>query len=66
MTGDATELEDQIGQWRQYVQRSQPIAPADVTEMEDHLRGQIDDLTDTGLAPDEAFLVAVKRMGTVD
>jgi hypothetical protein len=66
MTGDATELEDQIGQWRQFVQRSQTIAPADVAEMEDHLRGQIDDLTDTGLAPDEAFLVAVKRMGSVD
>jgi hypothetical protein len=66
MTGDANELEDQIGQWRQYVQRSQTIAPADVTEMEDHLRGQIDDLTGTGLAPDEAFLVAVKRMGSVD
>jgi hypothetical protein len=34
--------------------------------MEDHLRGQIDDLVESGLAPDEAFLVAVKRMGSVD
>ena len=66
MTGDRTELEDQIGQWRQFVQRSQTIAPADAAEMEDHLRGQIDDLVETGLAPDEAFLVAVKRMGSVD
>lgn len=66
MTGDAHELEDQIGQWRRYVEGSQTIAPADAAEMEDHLRGQIDDLTQTGLAPDEAFLVAVKRMGSVD
>jgi len=66
MSGDRTELEEQIGQWREFVQRSQTIAPADAAEMEDHLRGQIDDLIETGLAPDEAFLVAVKRMGSVD
>ena len=66
MTDDVTELDDQISQWRHYIQRSQTIAPADVAEMEDHLRGQIEDLTGTGLAADEAFLIAVKRMGTVD
>ena len=66
MNDDRTELEGQIGQWREYVQRSQAIAPTDAAEMEDHLRGQIDDLAETGLAPDEAFLVAVKRMGSVD
>ena len=66
MSDDRTELEDQIVQWRQFVQRSQTIAPADAAEMEDHLRGRIDDLVATGLAPDEAFLVAVKRMGSVD
>ncbi|HJR90172.1 MAG TPA: permease prefix domain 1-containing protein [Aeromicrobium sp.] len=66
MTDHLSELDDQIGQWRQYIQRSQTIAPGDAAEMEDHLRGQIDDLVETGLAPDEAFLVAVKRMGSVD
>jgi hypothetical protein len=66
MSDDRIELEDQIGQWRQFVQRSQTIAPADAAEMEDHLRERIDDLVETGLAPDEAFLVAVKRMGSVD
>jgi hypothetical protein len=66
MTDNVTGLEQQIEQWRQYVQRSQTIAPADAAEMEDHLRGQIDDLVESGLAPDEAFLVAVKRMGSVD
>ena len=66
MSQGATELDEQITQWREYVQRSQTIAPNDAAEMEDHLRGQIDDLVATGLEPDEAFLVAVKRMGAVD
>lgn len=61
-----TELESQIAQWRGYVQRHRAIAAADVEEMEDHLREQIADLSRCGLSGDEAFLVAVKRMGNVD
>ena len=38
----------------------------DVEELEAHLRDQIADLDAAGLAPDEAFLVAVKRMGKLD
>ncbi|MCX5044163.1 permease prefix domain 1-containing protein [Aldersonia sp. NBC_00410] len=60
------ELESQIGQWRGYVERRGVIAAADAEEMEDHLREQISDLSAAGLEPDEAFLVAVKRMGNVD
>jgi hypothetical protein len=37
-----------------------------VAELEDHLREQIAVLTAAGLAADEAFLVAVKRMGALD
>jgi tRNA(Ser,Leu) C12 N-acetylase TAN1 len=33
---------------------------------EDHLREQIAALVDRGLTTDEAFLVAVKRMGDLD
>ncbi|MBF6520394.1 permease prefix domain 1-containing protein [Nocardia farcinica] len=66
MTGVDAQLESQIGQWRGYVERHRAISAADVDEMEDHLRGQISDLTGSGLAADEAFLVAVKRMGSVD
>ncbi|MGV0603535.1 permease prefix domain 1-containing protein [Mycolicibacterium sp. XJ1904] len=61
-----TELESQIAHWRGYIQRHRAIAAADVDEMEDHLREQIADLSRSGLADDEAFLVAVKRMGNVD
>jgi len=60
------EVEAQIDQWRTYVQRRQAISTADVDEMEDHLREQVADLTATGLDDDEAFLVAVKRMGNLD
>ncbi len=60
------EQEAQIGRWRGYVQRRQAISPADVDELEDHLREQVADLRATGLDDDEAFLVAIKRMGNLD
>jgi hypothetical protein len=59
-------LEEQIDQWRSYLRRRQAIHSVDVAELEDHLREQIAVLVDAGLAPDEAFLVAVKRMGKLD
>ncbi|MFJ5695443.1 permease prefix domain 1-containing protein [Arthrobacter sp. NPDC093125] len=60
------ELEAQIDRWRGYVQRSQAISPADVDELEDHLREHIADRQATGLDDEEAFLVAIKRMGNLD
>ncbi|QLQ11365.1 MAG: hypothetical protein HZY75_14535 [Nocardioidaceae bacterium] len=59
-------MEEQIGQWRAYVQRARALEPADVDELEEHLREQIADLSTGGLQDDEAFLVAVKRMGALD
>jgi hypothetical protein len=59
-------LEEQIDRWRSYLRRRQAIHPVDIAELEDHLREQIAALTDAGLAADEAFLVAVKRMGDLD
>lgn len=64
--GDAVWLEEQIGQWRSYVRRRQAIHSVDVAELEDHLREQVAVLVDAGLATDEAFLVAVKRIGDLD
>ena len=60
------ELEAQIDRWRGYVQRRQAISPADVDELEDHLREQIADRQATGLDDEEAFLVAIKRLGNLD
>ncbi len=59
-------LEDQIDRWRAYVRRRQTIGAVDVAELEDHLREQIAGLVDAGLVADEAFLVAVKRLGDLD
>ena len=63
---DTSALEDQIGQWRSYLQRRQAIRAVDVAELEDHLREQVAGLVEAGLAADEAFLVAVKRLGDLD
>lgn len=59
-------LEEQIDGWRSYLRRRQAIYTVDVAELEDHLREQIAALEDAGLATDEAFLVAVKRVGNLD
>ncbi|HWP83162.1 MAG TPA: permease prefix domain 1-containing protein [Bacteroidota bacterium] len=59
-------LENQIDQWRSYLLRRQAIHSVDVAELEDHLREQIAALVKAGLSSDEAFLVAVKRMGALD
>jgi hypothetical protein len=63
-TGDS--LERQVDAWRAHLRRSRTITDTDVMELEDHLREQIASLADQGLAEDEAFLVAVKRMGAID
>jgi hypothetical protein len=62
----AVSLEEQIDQWRSYLRRRQAIHSVDVAELEDHLREQVATLVGAGLATDEAFLVAVKRMGSLD
>jgi hypothetical protein len=59
-------LEEQIAQWRAYLRRRQAVHGPDVEELEGHLRDQLVALTDAGLSGDEAFLVAVKRMGSLD
>src|ERR687889_2349700 len=64
--GHAVSLEQQIDRWRSYLRRRQAIHSVDVAELEDHLREQVGGLVDAGLAADEAFLVAVKRMGDLD
>lgn len=63
---DAVRLEAQIEQWRSYLCRRQAIHPVDVEELEDHLREQVAALVTAKLSPDEAFLIAVKRLGDLD
>ena len=65
-TFDDQSLEEQIAQWREYLHRRQAFHGSDIEELEGHLRDQLTALTEAGLAGEEAFLVAVKRMGSLD
>jgi len=59
-------LESQIAEWRAYVARAPAVTGRDIDELDAHLRDQIAELDAAGLTADEAFLVAVKRMGDLD
>ena len=60
------DIELEIGKWRDYLRLRGNITVSDVEELETHLRDELDDLRLKGLSEDEAFLVAVKRIGKVD
>ena len=64
--GSGGPLEPRIAEWRGYLNRRQAVRAIDVDELEDHLRDQVAALMAAGLTADEAFLVAVKRMGEID
>ncbi len=59
-------LEEGIAAWRTYLRSRQAIQPVDVDELEDHLRSEAGALQEAGLTEDEAFLIAVKRIGELD
>src|SRR4029450_2871228 len=59
-------VDSQIAEWRAYVANAPGLNGRDVDELGDHLRHQIAELTAVGLTTDEAFVVAVKRMGDLD
>ncbi|MBC3191052.1 hypothetical protein H7X46_08250 [Pseudonocardia sp. C8] len=59
-------VEAQIAEWRAYVAKAPAVGDRDVDELEAHLRDQIAELDAMDLTADEAFLVAVKRMGDLD
>ncbi|HAR35513.1 MAG TPA: hypothetical protein DCR87_01130 [Acidobacteria bacterium] len=59
-------LEEKIAQWRDFLIKNQAISSPDADELEDHLKSQVEALTQQGLDEDEAFLVAVKRLGNLD
>lgn len=63
---DDAMLETQIGEWRSYASRRAGLVAADVEQLEGRLRHELATLAGAGLAPDEAFLVAVKRIGWLD
>ncbi len=60
------DLDAQIAAWRTYLASRREVVSSDVDELESHLRDQVDTLRSAGLDGDEAFLVAVRRLGSVD
>jgi hypothetical protein len=60
------QLELEIAEWRAFIGQDPALNGRDVEELETHLRDQIAELITVGLAPDEAFLVAMKRMGKLE
>jgi len=65
-SGNHTSLEEGIAEWRSYLRPRRAIHSVDADELEDHLRGQVSALLEAGLSEDEAFLIAVKRIGELD
>lgn len=61
-----SDLDLRISQWRGFVIRRQPISVDDADELEDHLRNSIAELHSLGLDSQEAFLIAVRRIGALD
>jgi len=60
------DLESQIRKWRRHTQSAGSLGAQDVEELESHLRDTIDELTERGVNVEEAFIVAVHRMGDAD
>jgi len=58
-------IEDRIQEWREALNSQEVCDAADLDELELHLREEITNLTDTGLSPAEAFMVASGRIGDV-
>ena len=63
---DTPDVEALIARWRASVEQQRAVDAADADELEGHLRDQILELGESGLAPDEAFLIAVKRLGSTE
>ncbi len=62
----AESLEEQIEHWRSHLRHRPGGQAVNIAKLEGQLRAEIASLTRAGLATDEAFLVAVKRLGHVD
>jgi hypothetical protein len=60
------ELESEIQAWKNHLSANSNLTEIDINKLESHLRDEIENLTVAGLSRDEAFLISVKRLGSVD
>ena len=59
------DLESQIRKWKTHLFSAGSIGYNDIEELESHLRDSIDELSEQGINTEEAFLLAVRRLGDV-
>ena len=65
MEENKTALDRKISEWRAYWLSSGAISESEIEELEDHLMEEIASLLKKGLTDEEAFLIAVRRMGNL-
>ena len=58
------DLENAIRDWNIALQNTESVSRDDLLELEEHLRQTVDDLTGKGLTQQEAFGVAMSRLGS--
>jgi len=61
-----SDLDNRIAAWRRQLLAKEVIQSDEADELESHLRISMGVLMEQGLSPDEAFLVAQKRLGLVE
>jgi hypothetical protein len=64
MAPDPFDLNRALLDWRSQLAAASPCRDEDLDEMESHLRDSVTALESRGLATDEAFLIATRRMGS--
>jgi hypothetical protein len=65
-TTTAFELNQAIQQWRERLTTSPQFQAEEISELESHLRDSVITLQANGLSPEESFLIASRRVGTVE
>lgn len=62
----AFDLNAALHGWRDTLAQSPQFRPTDLVELESHIRDSVDQLQSKGLSPEESFLIATRRVGTVE
>jgi len=57
------DLNEQLEAWKQSFDNVEALESADIKELEQHVRDSIEALRSKGLSPEEAFAIAVRRVG---
>jgi len=60
------DLNERIHSWRESISHCDQLQKDDIDELEDHLRDSVSELTAVGLSDEEAFLLAIRRLGNTD